>query len=317
MSDTPWLTVAEFENSLSLLPGALRERAVALRPHLFRPRRNRDVAEFVRLAFDAAYLKDLPAATEMMGRAESLVARLPPPSPAPPPTSKPLAIMYRGLRGLVPGQERSGPLIAATDASAKKGGRRRRGDLLGWAYITTDGRWGCGGRIFEGRLNPHRRGGALSGELRAVHMMLEDLTDVPQMTVLTDSQGAISYLRRWQAGEVGAMPEGYSMRPRTASPGRSGKPTLARLAELVAERPRLRFEHVTGHTGHPLNEAADSLSRFARRCVGGEQTGDRTSLTEHASDLAGAFLAAWHDQAATDSPPHGRGDVRRGSTPRR
>lgn len=306
MSDAPWMTAARFDASLDLLPEALRERALELRPYLFGARRDREVAESVELAFDAAYLRDEAAATAMLERAEARVASIAPkPSPgarppAPSPTAKPRTVMMGGLRGRVAGGPDAAPLVAATDASAKKGARRRRDDFLGWAYITGHGHWGCGGRIFEGRLNPHRYGASLSGELRAVHMLLGDLGrefgEIPPMTVLIDSQGAIGFLRRWRAGHVDVMPEGYSLRPRHGPAAGDGKPTLVRLAEAVASHPQLTFEHVAGHSGHPLNEAADGLARFARACLAGERTGDRAALAGHASGLAAAFLAAWRDQ---------------------
>ncbi|WP_157996071.1 ribonuclease HI [Thermomonospora amylolytica] len=308
MSGAVWMSAAEFDAELETLAGPLRERVLALRPYVLGRRIDAGVAEAVRHAFYAVYAGDEAAAAVEVGRAEARAAELAAAAPgdAKPSSVKARTVLRRGLRGRVAGGDGSGRLVAATDAAAKRRRSRRKGDVVGWGYITGRGDWGCGGTIFDGVLNPHRTGlGSLSGELRAVHMLLVDLSAAGPMTVLVDSTGALGYLRRWQAGETGAMPEGYSTRRRTGSGSTKRKPTLVRLAEMVAASPHLRFVHVAGHSGHPLNEAADSLASFARKCLAGERRGGPAAWEEHASDLADAFLRSWREQGGPIPEPNG------------
>jgi hypothetical protein len=101
--------------------------------------------------------------------------------------------------------------------------------------------------------------------------------------VLVDSSAALGYLARWRCGDTTRMPRGYSLRPRGG-----GRPTLVRLAERVGQTSAV-FQHVKGHDGHPLNEAADSLSAMARRSVA-----ESFDLTDRAASLVEAFLRDWH-----------------------
>jgi ribonuclease HI len=87
------------------------------------------------------------------------------------------------------------------------------------------------------------------------------------------------------------MPDGHDLRPR-----RAGAPTPVRLAEHVAARRGLRVEHVRAHTGHPLNEAADSLASIARR-----RLTDPLDSIDRAQSLVDAFVRAWHDAARPDA----------------
>lgn len=189
----------------------------------------------------------------------------------------------RGVRGRihVPGSTR---LIVATDASWK----HNRG---GFGYVTRNGYWGLAARLMAGPqpLNPisNHGTGALVLELRAVGMVVDDFPG-RAVRLLIDSRNAISYLQSWQAGDVERMPRGYSLRPRIQG---DGKPTLLRIAESIAGRDDLRFVHVTGHNGHPMNEVADSLASIGRHAIGGK-LGNEHAVGERASDLVSAFLGS-------------------------
>ncbi|MER6596036.1 RNase H family protein, partial [Micromonospora purpureochromogenes] len=175
----------------------------------------------------------------------------------------------------------SAPLVAATDASWK-------GRVGGIGYVVSDGHYGLLGRG-TGRLDPTGASRVLINELRAVDYLLTGYDEAPvAMTVLLDCLAALRYLHRWQAGETGAMPAGYSLRERRWS----DQPTLVRLAEQVARRPDLTFAHVKGHSGHALNEAADGLSHMARR-----RREESFDLRPRAHALADAFLRDWHANA--------------------
>jgi ribonuclease HI len=179
--------------------------------------------------------------------------------------------------------------IAATDAGWSW--KRASG---GMGYLVSDGHWGIRGWRTS-RLDPTGHSKVLVTELRAIEFMLTRLTSEP-LTVLVDSTSALHHLRQWQQGAVDVMPAGYDLRPRHG--GR--KPTLVRLAVRVADRPDLTFRHVKGHSGHLLNEAADSLARIARR-----RTLSKFDAAARAQDLAASFLTSWHAEAQRAEHPRG------------
>ncbi|TDC42899.1 hypothetical protein E1281_35735 [Actinomadura sp. KC345] len=181
-------------------------------------------------------------------------------------------------QGRVPGWTGlPGALGAATDASWKRG-------TCGIGYVVGDGRWGMRGWTF-GPQDPTGPRRVLVSELRAVGLLLDRVEDDRDLVLLVDSLSALRYLRAWRRGDTGLMPDGYDLRPR-----RSGAaPSLVRLARRVVGRPGLRMEYVKGHSGHPLNETADSLASIARRRV--TETFDSTARAE---GLVEAFLHAWH-----------------------
>ncbi|WP_158588012.1 ribonuclease HI [Actinomadura logoneensis] len=195
-----------------------------------------------------------------------------PQGPVAPPKRRPPLEVHRSLTEWAGA---SLPLVAATDASWWK-------NVTGVGYVVSDGRWGMRGHKGSGRplagADP-----VVIGELHAVALLLEHAdADV----VLVDSMAALKFLRSWQSSGTAPMPCGYDARPTATEPA-----ALVRLAERVAERPDLRFEHVKAHRGHPLNETADSLASIARR-----RATRRFDAVARAEGLVQAFLAAWHDQ---------------------
>ncbi|MEU8298951.1 RNase H family protein [Micromonospora sp. NPDC048909] len=265
----------EFLRALELLPAPLHNRALALRAYV-KPRNCEPcttAGDAVRLALTAALYDEFIEAAQLLDTAEQLAER------------HDLACRPEHAPGR--GQVRrwaaaSGPLIGATDASWK-------GRAGGIGYVASDGRYGLRSRR-PGRVDPTGCSRVLVSELRAVEFLLTAYDTPPVgMTVLVDCMPALAYLHRWQRGDTGAMPAGYDLRPR-----HSGlKPTLVRLAELVAGRSDLTFTHVKAHAHHALNEAADSLARMARRRV--EEPFD---VRQRAHDLVEAFLRDWHALAA-------------------
>jgi hypothetical protein len=187
------------------------------------------------------------------------------------------------VHGLVKGFSGKGPVIVATDAAYKN-------KLPAFGYVASDGRWGLDRwRPGYKRLDPTGPSAVLVAELRAVAFVLEQQSDLPSLLLL-DSAPALGYLRSWQAGNITRMPNGYSLRERWG--GKSNTPTLVRLATLMAEHPGIKTEHVAGHRGHPLNEAADALASLAWRNLPAGETRTR------AEGLVEAFLADWHRQHA-------------------
>jgi ribonuclease HI len=273
------MRIDEFDECLDLLPEQFRERARALRPSLNRSGCDRceKVADAVETALLAARYDELAHAERLIETAEGLAqhhdhaavdrCRL---------DGNHRATFRR--RDVVPEWEgASGELVAATDASWKH-------RTHGIGYVVSNGHFGLHGWPATW-LDPSGPARVLVDELRAVEFLLSGLPDTAtRMTVLIDSVPALTYLRRWQSGET-TLPDGYSLRPRTSG----AKPTLVRLAELVARLPNVSFQHVDSHNGHPLNEAADSLSRMARRRVH-----ERFDIRTRARDLVNAFLRDWH-----------------------
>ncbi|MEV5411024.1 RNase H family protein [Thermopolyspora sp. NPDC052614] len=271
-------SLRDFESSLTLLPAEQGRRVQTLREHALTRRdcpRCTRLQELVWLVFDAAYAGDLDAAEKTLTAAEAMAAEgghddvcVAPPS---------------DLSGRVAGFDTGGALFGASDAADD----RRSGGL---GFVTSDGRWGFKRWVKRSAtplLDPSGPSRVLVGELRAVWLMLQAFgEDAERATLLLDSTGAIAYLRAWQSGDVSRLPPGYSLRPRM----KADAPTLVMLARRVAELPSLRFEHVRGHRGHPLNEAADSLARIAAR--------NPEDKRERAERIVEAFLKVWHGSGA-------------------
>lgn len=187
------------------------------------------------------------------------------------------------MHGIVNGFTGKGPVVAATDAAYKS-------KLPAFGYVVSDGRWGLDRRRpGSARVDPTGPSVVLVAELRAVAFLMERQGDLPSLLLL-DSALALGYLRSWQSGNTTQMPDGYSLRERWG--GESKTPTLVRLAKLMGDDPAIKIEHVAGHRGHPLNEAADALASLAWRKLPTTETRTR------AEGLASAFLADWYRQRA-------------------
>jgi ribonuclease HI len=270
----------ELSQALHLLPRALKDRARAIRARADRA----DDCPYCRiarqsldLALRAAVFDELEWARTLVTEAEHYMTAgrhphdrcgrdQPPPARAP-------------VHGRIRRWERVRPVIAATDASWKRG----HGGL---GYVTSTGHWGFRSwRAGDGDPTGHAK--VLVSELRAVDLLLSRLGAVRELVLLVDSLSALAYLRYWRDGRTHLMPEGYDLRPR-----HHGVPTLVRLAERMAALPGISLEHVKGHSGHLLNEAADSLASIARRRLSAS-----FDATARAEALAESFLLSWHQAA--------------------
>ncbi|HAM43480.1 MAG TPA: ribonuclease HI [Propionibacteriaceae bacterium] len=133
-------------------------------------------------------------------------------------------------------------VVLATDGSCL-----RNPGPGGWAWATEDGRHDSGG---------HAETTNNLMELRAVYEALGAFPPEVPLLIQADSMYVINIFTRWLAGW---QAKGW----KTAAK----KPVLNREPiEMIAERLRgrdVRWEHVKGHSGHPLNEQVDTLARTA------------------------------------------------------
>ncbi len=281
------MTAAQFRCLLSFLPDPLTARAVRLQRYALVSldcTGCQEVGVLLKLALLSARAGDLPAAETVLALAERTLRDstghdhefVTPPvprfnRPRPRPAQSRSSPSGPVLAGQVARWTGTRPLVAATDASWKRGHG-------GMGFLTTDGRWGIG----DWKVGPQDPSGPskiIITELRAVQLLLATIEPRVEMTVLVDSLPALSYLWRWQSGDVSALPPGYRA------------PHLRLLARRVADRPLLSFQHVKGHSGHLLNEAADSLAAIARRRGTGSFDAEA-----RASDLVDSFLTSWNQQ---------------------
>ncbi|QBR93420.1 ribonuclease HI family protein [Nocardioides euryhalodurans] len=136
-------------------------------------------------------------------------------------------------------------LVAAADGSALG-----NPGPAGWAWYVDDDCWASGGW-------PH--GTNNMGELTAVLDLLQQTAGIEDdLRVICDSTYAIKAIREWMPG----------WKRRGWKKG-DGKPVAnveimkALDAAMDGRRDRVAFEWVKGHSGHPLNEAADKLANAA------------------------------------------------------
>lgn len=136
------------------------------------------------------------------------------------------------------------PIIVAADGSALG-----NPGPAGWAWYIDDDTWAAGG---------WEHGTNNMGELKAVLDLLESTAHVPErpLTILCDSKYVIDSLTKWMPGW---KKKGWKKS--------DGKPVLnqdlLKALDAALEGRNYKFEWVKGHSGHPLNEAADQRANAA------------------------------------------------------
>lgn len=131
-------------------------------------------------------------------------------------------------------------LTVATDGSADNT------DHIGLAWVGEDGRYSAGGWQQRGR----RQVNALRAEIAAVVSALDFVHPSRRLELLIDSQAVLA--------DVNLAIEGKQVR----FGSRFSTRTLHRLADMD-----VTATWVKGHRGHWLNETADQLAVYARRCA--------------------------------------------------
>lgn len=134
-------------------------------------------------------------------------------------------------------------IVAAADGSALG-----NPGPAGWAWVIDDSTWRSGGWA-HGTNN--------QGELQAVLDLLESTAEVAeQLVIYCDSKYVIDSLTKWLPGW-----KRRGWRKADGSPVLNQE-LLKQLDSALAGRD-VRFEWVKGHSGHRLNELADSKARAA------------------------------------------------------
>ena len=113
-------------------------------------------------------------------------------------------------------------------------------------------------------------------------LTLKAVKAIHAATVLfVDGDQAAALLSEWKSGSD-RMPAGY-----TGS--RHGVPTLEKLRQHVADHPaRIAVQHVVGHRGDVLNEAADTLAMLGMRWARDDLT--KEDVRRRAEGIATGFL---------------------------
>lgn len=131
-------------------------------------------------------------------------------------------------------------LLVATDGSADNDGH------VGLGWVGSDGRYSAGGWRQRGR----RQVNALRAEIAAVVSAMDAVHTDRRLELMIDSRTVLA--------DVELAMSGKPVRFGSRFPTR----TLHRLAVMD-----VRASWVKGHQGHGLNETADQLATYARRCA--------------------------------------------------
>lgn len=178
----------EFSRALRLLAPDLHERARSIRSCVLRAGDCpycRIAERSLDLAFSAAAFDQHDWAGVLVAEAEHYVGVGRHPRGCSRHARAQLEKRLPGVHGDIKRWAGAGPVIAATDASWKRG----HGGL---GYLTSTGRWGFRSRP-EDRTDPTGRSKVLVNELRAVELLLSVLGEVSEMLLLVDSLSALTY----------------------------------------------------------------------------------------------------------------------------
>lgn len=162
-------------------------------------------------------------------------------------------------------------LVIATDGSSGNRGSQMRG---GYGWVDENGRFGAGVLA---------SGQPLDAEISAIIDVLTKTKANRRLKILVDSASAIAVAQ--------AAAEGAAHAPRRAL----GQGLYGRLCVLLKGRD-VAFVRVIGHDGHPLNEAADRLSRHARRANDMSVASSVVVATQ--AEIVAEQLAAWEAHRA-------------------
>jgi ribonuclease HI len=173
--------------------------------------------------------------------------------------------------------------VIATDAGV-------RNQAHGIGAVSSRGGWLTSGYLGSGTTHdcfPHC---CPITELRAIALALGRLWNAEEpVTVLTDSQDAVSWFAKWRSGSREMLSERYALTRH------GGKASALVLLQRIAVAPQYQelvsVEWVRGHAGHLLNEAADALATIGLDAAPvGENERRLRHLSEPEAEAAGQRL---------------------------
>lgn len=139
-----------------------------------------------------------------------------------------------------------GALVVATDGSCL-----RNPGPGGWCWYVDDACWAAGGEL---ETTNNRM------ELEAVASLLERTDKATPLVILADSRYVIDICESWRHGW-----RRRGWKTADGSPVKN-RDLVERIDALLTGR-TVVFEHVYGHTGHALNERADTIARAAATAI--------------------------------------------------
>lgn len=149
-----------------------------------------------------------------------------------------------------------GPLIIVTDTDEDPYG-------ISGGYLATSGHYGFAAHAYPTQVSEPDR--TTVAELRAVELALHAVGPNARTParICCGSTDAVAWLHRWKNGDS-ELPEGSrALRTHTESSA------LSQLQLCAEHMPNLQFEHMEGHAGQSLREAAGALARLGLRTSGG------------------------------------------------
>lgn len=176
-------------------------------------------------------------------------------------------------------------LLIATDGSSGYHGAEHRG---GFGWLSEDGEYGSGTIVSAVPVD---------AEVSAIMDAVRSQHPRRKLHIISDSQSAIRIFESAVAGE-------------SSCPVRDlGQGLFSRL-KLALEGRNVTIAKVKGHSGHPLNEGADRLSRYARRSRAMGVSHDsadevRASIAAESIDEWAEYLALQFSKESDDEQHEG------------
>ena len=179
-------------------------------------------------------------------------------------------------------------LIIAADGSHK-------GRIHSGGFLATNGRFGI--QTFNyGKydIDPHNGECSNAAELSAILYSMGGMSHKTDITILSDSKYALRYIEKWKNGEDD-MPNWCKTNPSLPHDKRLVNNMHHLRTRIAKTSEHITTQHVRGHTGDLLNEAADSLAKIGRNVI--ESVYNKEEARRRAMGLVSGFLQAYAEQA--------------------
>jgi ribonuclease HI len=169
-------------------------------------------------------------------------------------------------------------LTIATDGSRGYGPQSSKSVRTSWAWITDTGEHGTG---ITGK---HAKTGILYAEIVAVSEAINATPPTQPLLLLIDNKEACRILSA--INRDGAIP------PLSAEAAKAHGPLVKILQRMTMQDIEVRW--VRGHSGHPLNDAADRLAVLTRRAAQSDLDDEAVTVLRERilADVAAAYPQA-------------------------